>query len=464
MIGLHVIGDDVPELAALVAQQPPASILYLNPADSLPYHAPITIGRLHYEPSAQDEMLYNPVESGRRVARDCIERAERCGIKIWQGLNEVCVDNREWADRYNAFERARVEVLEAAGLIAGLYSWSVGWPKEDMSRGNLYPEWYAPLMDWVGHQHYVIFHQYWGPDGPLAADSYDPLRPSKVNRQAYWPWPHPIIIGECGIDITGKPDNGWKGRCPPGMSLEQWAVVYDRQLLEFDALVSKDPRVKGKTLFMFGQGEWSEKFGIETHWRQFTCLVTNPPAQPALPPQPMIRVQLADGSIITIPVERYLRGVVPAEVFPSWPMDVLKGQAVLARSYAMWRIENPRAEAFDIYADARDQAYCPEKQHIRTDEAITSTAGIYLIQDGQAFMAQYVSECGLPICLRTPCQLGYGYGAKVDDNGILLQPKHYPGRACQWGMKALADAGYDWREIAVWYYPEMGVYFNDGAW
>ena len=449
MIGLHVIGDDIPELGALVAQQPPASILYLNPADSLPYHAPITIGRLHYEPSHQDEMLLNPVESGRKVARDCIERAERCGITIWQGLNEICVDNRHWADRYNAFERARVEVLEEAGLIAGLYSWSVGWPMEDLSRGNLFPEWYAPLMDWVGHQHYVIFHQYWGPDGPLAPDSYDPLRPSKVNRQAYWPWPHPIIIGECGIDITGKPDNGWKARVPPGMNLETWAAAYDAQLRTFDALMAEDKRVKASTVFMFGQGEWSDKFGIETHWRQFTCLSTSPPAEPALPPEPMIRVQLADGSIARMLLEEYLRGVVPAEVYASWPIETLRAQAVLARSYAMWRINNPRSEAFDIYGDARDQAYNPDSIHDRTDAAVTVTAGVYLAQNGLPFQAQYVSECGLPFCPH--CEGVPGWKDEVWS------------RACQWGMKALADAGLGWRDISMWYYPGRGVWLTDGG-
>ena len=339
MIGLHVIGDDIPELGALVAQQPPASILYLNPKDSLPYHAPITVGRLHYEPSAQDEFLADPIAGGRRVARDCIARAERCGITIWQGLNEICVDNRAWADRYNAFERARVEVLEDAGLLAGLYSWSVGWPMEDLTRGNLFPEWYAPLMDWVSHDHYVIGHQYWDENGPLHPNNYDPLRPSKIDRQKYWPWPHRWIIGECGIDVTGNPNNGWKARCPPGISLETWAGIYDTQLQEFDALMLKDRRVKGKMVFMFGQGEWSHTFGIETHWRQFKCLVTDP-AEPQLPPESMIRVKLADGSIARMSLEQYLRGVVPAEVFPSWHRGALEAQAVLARSFARWRMEH----------------------------------------------------------------------------------------------------------------------------
>jgi len=458
MIGLHVIGDDVPELAALVAHQPPASILYLNPKDDLPYQAPITIGRLHYEPSAQEEMLANPVEAGRQVARDCIARAERCGIQIWQGLNEICVDNRAWADRYNAFERARVEVLEEAGLLAGVYSWSVGWPMEDLSRGNLFPEWYAPLMDWLDHSHYVIWHQYWGPEGPLHPASYDPLRPSKVDRQRYWPWPHRILITECGIDLTGKPDNGWKARVPPGMNLEEWADAYDDQLMEFDALVSQDERVVGKTVFMFGQGEWSDKFGIETHWPHFKCLVTDPagpPAQPGLPPGPTIRVRLADGRVVVLPVEEYLRGVVPAEVFPSWPMETLQGQAVLARSVAMSRIHDPRDQAYDI--NRFDQAYDPAKFNDRTDVAIASTAGVYLMQSGEPWYAFYVSDCGLGRCKSCQGPPGFIPPNGTNPSGV------WPGRACQWGLKALADCGYGWRDISMWYYPDQGVYLSDGG-
>lgn len=454
MIGLHIIGDDVPELAALVAEQPPACILYLNPADSIPYHAPITIGRLHFEPSAQDEMLRDPVEAGRRVALACVARAERCGIQIWQGLNEICVDNREWADRYNAFERARVEVLEGAGLLAGLYSWSVGWPKEDMSRGNLFPEWYAPLMDWLRHDHYILFHQYWNEKGPLDPWAYDPLRPSKVDRQKYWPWPHPILITECGIDVTGSPNNGWKAHCPPGMSLEEWATVYDQQLREFDALMAKDTRVKGKTLFMFGQGEWSDKFGIETHWRQFTCLKTDPPAEPPLPPEPRIRVLLPDGKVITLPVEEYVRGVVPAEVFPSWPMDTLKAAAVLARSVAMDRIDDPRdPRLYDI--NRFDQAYDPGDIMDRTDEAVEATAGVYVMKGGKPWYTFYVSECGMKRCKSCKGEPGF-----IPQNGTNPSGQ-WPGRACQWGMKVLADEGFGWRDISLWYYPDQGVYLSD---
>jgi len=452
VIGLHVIGDP-PELYDLIATQPPASILYLNPKEVIPYFAPITIGRIHYEPGTQDALLTNPVEGGRKVARDCIDSASRNGITIWQGLNEICVDNRDWADRYNAFERARVEVLEDAGLLAGLYSWSVGWPKEDMSRGNLYPEWYAPLMDWVSHDHYVIFHQYWNEKGPLDAWAYDPLRPSKVNRQIYWPWPHRILITECGIDITGDEDNGWKSRVPPGLNLEQWADVYDTQLQDFDALVS-DERVVAKTVFMFGQGPWSHTFGIETHWRQFDCLVTDPAPTP--PVEPMIRVLMESGVVVTMPVEEYLRGVVPAEMPALWPMEALKAQAVAARTYAMHAIENPAHDNADICTTTHCQVYDPTMIHDRSDLAIEETAGVVILYDGEIIQAFYSANCGgltrsnrevwggdhLPYlepvqCVNQGPKNGHGVGM------------------CQWGAHDMAEYGASYQNILKTYYCDV---------
>jgi len=183
-------------------------------------------------------------------------------------------------------------------------------------------------------------------------------------------------------------------------------------------------------------------------------LHTDPP-EPQLPPELMIRIKLADGSIARMSLEQYLRGVVPAEMPALWHTDALRPQAVLARSYAMWRIANPRTESVDIYGDARDQVYNPELIHERTDAAIASTAGVYLMQNGKPFMAQYVSTCGQIYC--TYCWGQPGYTNEGNPDGI------WPGRACQWGMKEMADYGRNWRDISTWYYPDSGVYFSDGG-
>ena len=40
-----------------------------------------------------------------------------------------------------------------------------------------------------------------------------------------------------------------------------------------------------------------------------------------------------------LPLEQYLRGVVPAESPASWPIEAVKAQAVAARSYAWQRMK-----------------------------------------------------------------------------------------------------------------------------
>ena len=39
-----------------------------------------------------------------------------------------------------------------------------------------------------------------------------------------------------------------------------------------------------------------------------------------------------------VDLEKYLRGVVPSEVYSGWPMETLKTQAVAARTYAVYHL------------------------------------------------------------------------------------------------------------------------------
>jgi stage II sporulation protein D len=54
-------------------------------------------------------------------------------------------------------------------------------------------------------------------------------------------------------------------------------------------------------------------------------------------------------------LERYLYGVVPAEMPASWPAEALKAQAVVARSYALRGLRP--SSAYDVFADTRSQVY-----------------------------------------------------------------------------------------------------------
>ena len=52
-----------------------------------------------------------------------------------------------------------------------------------------------------------------------------------------------------------------------------------------------------------------------------------------------------------VPMEEYLRGVVPSESIPTWRIDALKAQAVAARTYALYHRNSYRASGYDVTDD-----------------------------------------------------------------------------------------------------------------
>ena len=76
-----------------------------------------------------------------------------------------------------------------------------------------------------------------------------------------------------------------------------------------------------------------------------------------------------------LPLETYLRGVVPAEMPSHWHAEALKAQTVAARSYAARRLR-PGVSTFDVYDDTRSQVYQGVlREATSTNSAITATAG-----------------------------------------------------------------------------------------
>jgi stage II sporulation protein D len=79
-----------------------------------------------------------------------------------------------------------------------------------------------------------------------------------------------------------------------------------------------------------------------------------------------------------LPIETYLRGVVPAEVPASWPAEAVKAQAIAARSYAAYRL-HPATGTFDIYADTRSQMYLGRLvEKAGSNAAVSATASVVL--------------------------------------------------------------------------------------
>ena len=83
-----------------------------------------------------------------------------------------------------------------------------------------------------------------------------------------------------------------------------------------------------------------------------------------------------------LPMESYLRGVIPAEIPSSWPEEAVKSQVIAARSYAAVRL-HPDTGTFDVYDDTRSQVYLGKVvEKAATDDAIEATELVVLRAPG----------------------------------------------------------------------------------
>ena len=328
------------------------------------------------------------------------------------------------------YEQERVRILNSRGIGAVVLNLSVGWPEE--TDGHIIWEPFRSLLEELPDGNWLGLHEYFLPSGPLHPDSHL----CRAGRLFRCPYDVPIVVTECGCDIGGAQNDGWRGQ---GLTVEQ----YVHQLAQYRDLIATDSRVKGAVVFTYGTigGAW-QSFDIESDWFQFAPVFQ--PVSAEVEVKNPIRV-LYQGKVLTLELEDYLKSVVPAEAPALWPMDTLKAQAVAARSFAMWRREHPR-EGFDVYADARDQCYAPELLHERTNQAVRETDGVHLTQNNEVFAARYVSKCGREDC--PYC------------NGILgTNDVSWHDRACQYGMRSWAEQGESYRNILRHYYDN--IQFSD---
>lgn len=73
--------------------------------------------------------------------------------------------------------------------------------------------------------------------------------------------------------------------------------------------------------------------------------------------------------INVLPMEDYLKGVVPSEIVPSWRMDAIKAQAVAARTYATYHRNGYRSSGYDVtrmIQGLRSTAAFQRKQQLQT--------------------------------------------------------------------------------------------------
>ena len=94
-----------------------------------------------------------------------------------------------------------------------------------------------------------------------------------------------------------------------------------------------------------------------------------------------------------LPLERYLRGVVPWEMPHEWHVQALAAQAVAARSYALATLDPGRS--WDLVADTRDQVYGGVRaEQDSTNRAVGLTHGLVVTWRGRIALTVYSSTTG----------------------------------------------------------------------
>ncbi|MEN9202709.1 MAG: SpoIID/LytB domain-containing protein [Thermostichus sp. DG_1_6_bins_120] len=96
-----------------------------------------------------------------------------------------------------------------------------------------------------------------------------------------------------------------------------------------------------------------------------------------------------------VPLETYLRGVVPHEVGPGAPFAAMAAQAILARTYALKNLHRFQIDDYQICANTHCQVYRGlTGTNPRADEAIRQTRGQVLTYNGELVDAVYSSTNG----------------------------------------------------------------------
>ncbi len=113
---------------------------------------------------------------------------------------------------------------------------------------------------------------------------------------------------------------------------------------------------------------------------------------------PVLKVYDVDSeSVEEMDVETYIMGVVGGEMRNTWPIEALKAQAILARTFTMKFVDSKKSgyEGADISTDINEaQAYDAENVNDRVREAVNETRGVVMSADGEFPYAWFHAHSG----------------------------------------------------------------------
>src|SRR6185369_16765297 len=112
----------------------------------------------------------------------------------------------------------------------------------------------------------------------------------------------------------------------------------------------------------------------------------------------LAELSAADNGILVVnqlPLEEYLVGLINCEISSTWPIEAVKAQAIIARTYALNRKMARISSPYHLESSVIDQVYegCLIEDS-RARRAVTDTKGEILTFGGAVIQAFYHSSCG----------------------------------------------------------------------
>lgn len=172
----------------------------------------------------------------------------------------------------------------------------------------------------------------------------------------------------------------------------------------------------------------------------------------------ILMIQNKNGKLTVInnvPLEDYIRGVVPAEMPSSWAFEAHKAQAIAARSYALANLGKRAAFGYDLKDTPEDQAYNgASAETADTNAAVEETKGIVLTYNMKVINAYYSASAGgqtnvnswgsnLPYLRSVP---SFDENVKKNGHGVGMS---------QHGANNLAKQGYNAYQILQYFYKDV---------
>ncbi|MCP9439640.1 MAG: SpoIID/LytB domain-containing protein [Nitrospira sp.] len=169
---------------------------------------------------------------------------------------------------------------------------------------------------------------------------------------------------------------------------------------------------RGLLLFVNGTRMDGDQITLRTGKQDLAIWLPQPGGQdkqPIFPPADdpptwhingLVQVIMRGGGLLVVnhvDLEEYVKGVLPGEVNSSWHPEMLKAQAVAARTYALYHHMLSGSRDYDVAAGTQDQVYRGRRGvDARVEQAVDSTKGeVVTYEDAPIYAAFSSTAAGL---------------------------------------------------------------------